>query len=311
MVADSLWLPRSTCDVWCLPSPASVPRVNPIRVATRLVSAAAVIVAAAATLPAIPLLPPAGRARVMRFFARRVLAALGVRHAMRGRMPARGALIVANHVSWLDVLVLMAYAPTRLLAKREVRSWPVIGPLAAAAGTVFIDRDRPRELPRTVAGVAAALREGGVVAVFPEGTTWCGRAGGRFRPAMFQAAVDAGVPVVPVTLRFGLAGDRDGDADTTIAAYVGEDTLLASVRRVVTARGLGVSLRSHPALHPAPGASRRALARAAQSAVQPSGPAVHVGPAASPPVPPPPVRLPAPDVPAPADAVHDRLRIAA
>jgi 1-acyl-sn-glycerol-3-phosphate acyltransferase len=264
MVTDSLWLPRSTCDTFCLPSSDTVPRVSPIRVVARVVAAVAVIVAAVATLPVFPLLTPARRGRVVRFFARGALAAFGVRHELSGRLPRRGALIVANHVSWLDVLVLLAHAPARLLAKREVRSWPVIGPLAAATGTVFIDRIRPRALPGTVAGVTAALRAGGVVIVFPEATTWCGRTGGRFRPAMFQAAVDAGVPVVPVTLRFGLAGGTP----TTVAAFIGEDTLLASLRRVLVARGLHITVRAHPALHPAPGASRRALARAAQAVVQ-------------------------------------------
>ncbi|GIG74859.1 1-acyl-sn-glycerol-3-phosphate acyltransferase [Planosporangium flavigriseum] len=242
--------------------------MSPIRVAVRGASALAVVALAAATLPAILLLTPAGRGRLLRFFARALLAAIGVRHALRGRLPRQGALIVANHVSWLDVVVLLAYAPARLLAKREVRSWPVVGALAAAAGTVFVDRFRPRALPGIVADVTAALRAGGVVAVFPEGTTWCGRTGGRFRPAMFQAAIDAGVPVAPVTLRFRLAGG----AQTTVAAFIGDDTLLASLRRVLSARDLHVTAQAHPALHPCPGASRRTLARAAQSVVQ--GPAV-------------------------------------
>jgi hypothetical protein len=136
--------------------------------------------------------------------------------------------------------------------------------MAASSGTVFIDRTRPRTLPATVADVAAALRAGGTVAVFPEGTTWCGRSSGPFRPAMFQAAIDAGAPIVPVTLRFLADG-----TPTTLAAFLGEDTLLASFRRVVSARGLEVTLSAHPALHPGIQASRRSLARAAASAVQP------------------------------------------
>jgi 1-acyl-sn-glycerol-3-phosphate acyltransferase len=263
MVADSLWLPRSTCDTYCLPSVESVPRVSPIRAVGRLVAALAVIAAAVALLPVIPVVPTAARTRLMGQFARVLLGACGVRHALRGRLPRRGALIVANHVSWLDVLVLLAYTPARLLAKHEVRCWPVIGWIARRAGSVFIDRNRPRALPGTVAAVATVLRSGAVVAAFPEGTTWCGRAGGRFRPALFQAAVDAGVPVVPVTLRFQLGVDTG----TTIAAYIGEDTLGASVRRVLTARGLRITVRAHPALYPEPGASRKILARAAESVV--------------------------------------------
>jgi hypothetical protein len=88
---------------------------------------------------------------------------------------------------------------------------------------------------------------------------------------VFQAAIDAGAPVAPVTLRFGLA---DG-APTTVAAFVSDDTLVASLRRVASARGLRVAVAAHPALHPVSGASRKALARAAQSAVQ--GPAAGSG----------------------------------
>lgn len=255
MSAYALWRPRSDCGPQCLPVDGGIPRVAPWHAAARMLSVLGVLLVAALALPVLALFPT-GAARLL---ARALLAALGVGHAAAGRVPRRGALLVANHVSWLDVLVLLAYSPARLIAKHEVRDWPVIGWFAAASRCVFLDRSRPRALPDAVAGAAAALRAGAVVAVFPEGTTWCGRASGLFRPAMFQAAIDAGVPVVPVTLRFALA---DG-AETTVAAYVGDDTLWASVNRVARARGLRVRLRAHPALHPADGASRRALARAA------------------------------------------------
>jgi 1-acyl-sn-glycerol-3-phosphate acyltransferase len=258
MVTETLWLPRSICDAQCLDT---VPRVGAAHAAVRMVMAAGVIALALLAVPLMVVAP----GRLTRFFARTLLAAFGVRHALNGRMPRRGALIVANHVSWLDVLVLAAHTPASLLAKQEVGDWPVIGWLARAAGTVFVDRSRPRSLPATIATVAGALRGGRSVAVFPEGTTWCGRTGGRFRPAVFQAAIDVGAPVAPVTLRFGLA---DGSG-TTIAAYIGDDTLLASVLRVVSARGLVVTAVAHPALYPAPGASRRVLAGAAQAVVQP------------------------------------------
>ncbi|MCW3844461.1 1-acyl-sn-glycerol-3-phosphate acyltransferase, partial [Micromonospora yasonensis] len=182
-------------------------------------------------------------------------------------LPRRRSLLVANHVSWLDILAVLAVSPARMLAKREVRDWPVVGLLAAAAGTVFVDRSRPRDLPATVGRVAAALGAGHSVAVFPEGTTWCGVADGcrparGFRPAMLQAAVDAGAPVVPLRLSYRYAGDP-----TTLAAFLGEETLWASVRRVLAARDLTVSVGVAAPLHPAAGADRRALARAAESAI--------------------------------------------
>jgi 1-acyl-sn-glycerol-3-phosphate acyltransferase len=279
----SLWQPRSTCDTDCLPPAGTLRRVNPVVAIARTATTLGVLAVAGASLAVVPLLSPARRAAALRLFARAVLRCLGIRHTASGRIPRRGALVVANHVSWLDILILLAHARVQIMAKHEVRQWPIIGQLAAATGTVFINRTKPRFLPSTVADVTAALRAGGVVAVFPEGTTWCGRSGGPFRPAMFQAAINAGAPVVPVTLRFLADG-----APTTVAAFLGEDTLWDSFRRVVATRGMEVTLSAHPALHPAPDASRRTLARAAASAVgtavQPVwSPALVGAPVAAPP----------------------------
>ncbi|CAG6397730.1 1-acyl-sn-glycerol-3-phosphate acyltransferase [Streptomyces cocklensis] len=181
-----------------------------------------------------------------------------------------GTLVVANHISWLDVLALLAVQPATLLAKREVGRWPLVGTLVRRAGTRFIDRDGLRGLPATVRELAALLRSGESVVVFPEGTTWCSAPGGPFRRATFQAALDAGAPVRPVTLAY----TRNG-APTTLPAYVGEGTFAGSLRRVATARGLTVHVTAHPALHPA-GHDRRTLAALARAAVFPQPPAeVH------------------------------------
>jgi 1-acyl-sn-glycerol-3-phosphate acyltransferase len=267
----SLWQPESPCHAGCIPPPAA--RLSPARQAGRLTALLAVLLAGAAALPVLPLIGPARQAALFRALARGVLCALGVRLAVRGRLPRGHALLVANHISWLDVVALLAVAPARLLAKREVRDWPLIGALAAAHGTVFLDRRRPRSLPATVAEVASALRGGAVIALFPEGTTWCGTpAGGPFRPAMFQAAVDAGAAVVPVCIRY--TGARQaGDEATALPAFVGADTLWTSLRRVVAAPTLTVSLAASPALYPDAAATRRALARMAETAVRTEQPA--------------------------------------
>jgi 1-acyl-sn-glycerol-3-phosphate acyltransferase len=262
-VTSDLWLPRSACDMTCLPVPGSTPTVPILVRVGRLLAVAALVLGGAVLLPVLPLLSSRARSAVGRRWAGALLRGLGVRLMVRGRRPVRRALLVSNHVSWLDILVMLAVAPARMVAKREVRDWPVIGWLAAAAGTVFIDRSRPKHLPRTVAEVAAALRGGAVVGVFPEGTTRCGSAAGRFRPAMFQAAIDAGAMVVPVRLTFKL---NDGES-TSIAAFLGEDTLWASLRRVLGVRGLVIAATVAPALHPDATASRRSLARVAESVV--------------------------------------------
>ncbi|MEO3817849.1 lysophospholipid acyltransferase family protein [Plantactinospora sp. B24E8] len=206
-----------------------------------------VLLLGAALVAVLPLLSRAGRQTAGRRWARLVLAAVGVTLVVRGEPPRNRALLVANHVSWLDIPAVLAVSPARMLAKHEVRRWPLIGSLAARGGTLFVDRTRPRALPETVVQVAGALRSGAVVAVFPEGTTWCGApradAGcgwwsGRFRPAMFQAAVDARVPVVPVRLSY-----RAGSVGATAApAFLADESMLDSVRRVLALRDLVVTV---------------------------------------------------------------------
>ncbi|MFF0120899.1 lysophospholipid acyltransferase family protein [Micromonospora arida] len=270
-VARDLWRPASGCDDDCLPTAGEVPTVPVARRVLRLVAALGMLLAGIPVVALLPVLPTRERQALVSGWARATAGAFGVRLVIRGRLPRRRALLVANHASWLDILAVLAVAPTRMVAKREIRSWPVVGLLAAAAGTVFVDRARPLALPGTVARVADALRAGRSVAVFPEGTTWCAgngatdcRPGGGFRPATFQAAIDTGSPVVPLRLTYRCAATG---STTTAAAFLGADTLLRSVARVVAARELVVSVTIAAALHPARDADRRLLARAAESAV--------------------------------------------
>jgi 1-acyl-sn-glycerol-3-phosphate acyltransferase len=251
-----------------------------LRGCLRLAAVVAVVACSPAVLGLCAVLAGRRRARVVRGYHRVLLAAAGVRLRVIGpaypvRAAGRGFLTVADHVSWLDVPVLCAVYGSRMLAKAEVRGWPVIGPVAAAAGTVFLRRDRLRALPAAVAAMAQALRTGDVVAGFPEGTTWCGIARGRYRPAMFQAAVDAGVPVVPVSLRFTV-----DDLLCTRVAFVGAHTLPGAIWRTVTQPRLEVRVRAGQAISPA-GSTRRDLAGRAQRAARdglgivPTATAVH------------------------------------
>lgn len=289
---NPLWQPRSACGPHCLPGPGETPTVSRLRRAGRLAALFGALLFGVLLLPVLPLLPPNGRQVGGRWWARLVLGSLGITLRIRGRMPRRRALLTANHISWLDIMATLAVAPARMLAKQEVRQWPLIGWLASAGGTIFVNRTRPRALPQTVAKVAEALRADTVVAVFPEGTTWCGKpreasdcpAAGRFRPAMFQAAIDAGAPVVPLTITYRTGPGREG---TTAAAFLGEDSLWVSLRRVLAVRGLSITVTAAPALHPEESVSRRRLAQAAQSAVRFAGPLGQPGTSA-------PVSLPVP-----------------
>lgn len=169
------WIPACVCDARCLPPPGAVPVVGPLRAALRLVTVVALVAGAVVVLP---LFPPAVRRRAQQHWCRGVLAAIGVRLDVRGQTPPdSAALVVSNHVSWLDVLALGAVQPLRMLAGSEVRTWPVVGRLVTGSGALYIDRARLTALPGAVRAVSDALRAGAAVGAFPEGTTWCGRAG--------------------------------------------------------------------------------------------------------------------------------------
>ncbi|WP_063830630.1 lysophospholipid acyltransferase family protein [Kitasatospora phosalacinea] len=261
----SAWLPTAPCTPGDCVSVAG-PRAGAARRALRLACCLLVLAAGVLATPLVRALAWLPAERLVRWWSRLLLASLGVRvraGAAPGR-PAGGSLLVSNHISWLDVLLVAAVRPGRMLAKTEVGRWPVLGPLTAWGGTIFIDRDRLRALPGTVEEIAAALRRGERVVVFPEGSTWCGRGGGgRFRPALFEAAVRADVPVQPVTLRYRTADGRP----STAPAFVGEDGLAASLWRVVSARGLTAEVEFLPQLPPALFPGRRQLAAAAQRVV--------------------------------------------
>ncbi|MFC5719624.1 lysophospholipid acyltransferase family protein [Streptomyces gamaensis] len=201
--------------------------------------------------------------RALRFGFRAILRALGIRLEIHGA-PERhqgGTLLVANHISWLDLIALGALAAPRVIAKAELLDSRVMAVLTGSLRCIHLDRNRPRALPPAVAGTTAALRDGATVALFPEATTWCGATGGPYRPAFFQSALDAGAVVRPVVLRYRTADHTPA----TDVAYVGTP-LRTSVHRVLSARALTVELHLLPPLHPQPGDNRRTLAARAQRA---------------------------------------------
>ncbi|MFL1898842.1 lysophospholipid acyltransferase family protein [Streptomyces tauricus] len=233
------------------------------RAVLRLVSLLGVVAAGILVIPVVARAPAGLRDRLIRMWCRTIARTAGVRLRVTGAAPPTGGLLlVANHISWLDIPLLAAVRPARMLAKAEIRQWPVAGALTASSGALFIERDRLRALPETVGRIAESLRGGGAVVVFPEGSTWCGRAQGRFRRAAFQAALDADAAVQPVRLHYR----HDGGAVSTAPAFVGSDSLLTSVWRVVSARDLVAEVRVGPVLPPGCAADRRDLARAAETA---------------------------------------------
>ncbi|MGM1063696.1 lysophospholipid acyltransferase family protein [Saccharothrix sp. Mg75] len=255
------WMPVSPCGDGCVDH--ATPTVGGLRAFLRGFAAVVVLLSGALVVCAVPVLRGGARQSVLRGWFRVLLRAFGVRLRVVGPVfqatPGRGVLVVSNHVSWLDELALDATQPIRLVAKRDIRDWPVLGRLITAARTVYLDRERLSLLPGTVAELAGALRGGAAVGIHAEGTTWCGVASGRYRPALFQAALDAGVPVRPVVLRYLQQG-----RPSTRPAFVGSDSLVDSVRRVLRARRLVVEVHVLEEVAPGRAADRRELAAIVQ-----------------------------------------------
>ena len=168
--------------------------------------------------------------------------------------PRGNVLIVANHVSWLDIFVLQAEQPARFVAKSELARWPVIGRLIRGSGTLFIERTRRRDTERVNRRAADALRSGDAIVVFPEGTTTDGTTVLKFHGSLLQPVVDAEGHLLPVAIRY-----HDGAGTLSLAAeYAGDTSFATSFWRVCGERRLAVDLI---AASPMPG-ERRAPARA-------------------------------------------------
>lgn len=154
-----------------------------------------------------------------RFWSRNLLAILGVRLSVRGQaltMADRGVMLVANHVSWLDIFLLNAVRPVRFVAKSEVRAWPLLGRLATLSGTLYVERSRRKDISRVNTAIESALSQGDCLAFFPEGTTSDGRGIRPFLASLFQPVIDAGIPLQAVALRYI---KPDGSPDLAPAYY--------------------------------------------------------------------------------------------
>jgi 1-acyl-sn-glycerol-3-phosphate acyltransferase len=204
------------------------------------------------------------REQAVQAWAARLLVLTGIRLQVSGEPMAAGpVLLVANHISWLDIVVMHAAGYCRFVSKADVAHWPLIGSLATGAGTLYIERASRRDAMRVVHHMRDRLAAGDVVAIFPEGTTGDGRALLPFHANLVQAAISAEVPVQPLALRF-----VDGlGAPSFAPSFVGDETLVGSVWRTLAAEGLVAQVRyGAPQEHG--GRDRRAWALELQHAVE-------------------------------------------
>jgi 1-acyl-sn-glycerol-3-phosphate acyltransferase len=158
----------------------------------------------ATTTSVFPFLAPASRRAIVRRWCGRLLRILNVDLRVHGQWPshAGNVLVVANHISWLDIFVLNAVQPVRFVAKSELARWPVVGRMIRGVGTLFVERSRMRDARRVNGQATAALAGGDVVAVFPEGTTTDGTELLPFKSSLFEPIVEAQGHIQPVAIRF-------------------------------------------------------------------------------------------------------------
>ncbi|MCA1958673.1 MAG: 1-acyl-sn-glycerol-3-phosphate acyltransferase [Nitrospira sp.] len=182
---------------------------------------------------AFPRIEPSRHDGIIQRWCREVLDILHINVSVHGRpMPGNASpvMFVANHVSWLDVLLLNACRRMRFVAKTEVRSWPLIGWIAAGTGTMFFKRTSPHQLACVMHSMTAVLGCGGCVALFPEGTTTDGTAVRTFHSGLFESAIRANVPIRPIGISY-LKSDGSLDADI---AFVGDESLVSSILNVLS-----------------------------------------------------------------------------
>lgn len=210
-----------------------------------------------------PFLSQAQRARRKQAWSAILLGILGVRVDACIAPMTSGCLIVANHISWLDIFVINALLPSAFVSKADVRNWPIIGWLAATNDTVFLRRGSRGHAHMVNEEIGEKLRAGTPVAVFPEGTTTDGQRLLSFHAALIQPALLAGCPVVPLALSYW-----ESDGSRSLAPrYDGDISFTQCLSNIAARPCLHVRLRSLPALGVA-GEDRRSVAKEAHARIQ-------------------------------------------
>lgn len=188
----------------------------------------------------------AGQRHMVQQWSVQALSIMGVRLQVLGAEPAGAMLVVANHMSWLDIMVMNAACPSRFVSKSDVKHWPMVGRLVEASGTLFIERESRRDALRVVHHMAECLRAGERLAVFPEGTTGDGSQVLPFHANLLQAALATDAAVCPVGLRYTRHQAFNPSPEVPLGMtamhpaplYINDDTLVNSIWRTVRAADL-------------------------------------------------------------------------
>lgn len=195
-------------------------------------------------------------------WSRQLLRILGIRVETAGTDAPPGCLIVANHISWVDIFAINALRPAAFVAKAEVREWPLVGWLSATNDTIFLIRGSRQHARQINGEIDARLNAGRDVAIFPEGRTTDGTHLLEFHGALLQPAIETGRPVLPVAVSYHEADGRRSLAPSFADAI----TLPQCFAAILACRSLTARLTPLPVIETA-GKSRRDVSSAAHAAI--------------------------------------------
>ncbi len=183
---------------------------------------------------------------LIRWWIRRALKILGIRPNLVGTIPASGVLLVCNHVSWLDALLVGGHLRCRFLVKQEVGSWPIIGQLLRSAGSTFIARGANKNAAVND-NLQGFLQNGEMALIYPEATTTWGDEVSYFFPRLFKSAIAANAPVQPLAVSWGEL-ERDGKRYRSAAPYTDDVNFIGNIRDMLMSPYTPVELRFLPAI---------------------------------------------------------------
>ncbi len=205
------------------------------------------------------------RDKLVRWWSKGLLWRFNIQVVVRGQPPRRtekGYMVLANHISWIDIHALNSINPVRFIAKSDIDTWPVFGYLARKTGTIFINRNSRRDTARIVETTAACLSRGDNIAFFPEGTTTDGTLLARFKSSIVQAAINARSTIYPVAIRYPRP---DGGINTQLA-YAGETTIVEAITQTLKTKHPVVEIYFLPTIS-SDASNRQAITKKAYEAI--------------------------------------------
>lgn len=186
-----------------------------------------------------PLISQSRREAIVKAWSQLLIKVLGVKVRIEGAPIQDGAvMLVANHVSWIDIFILNSCRTTAFVAKKEIKDWPIVGRLVAQAGTIFVDRSSRAAMRGVNKELDERYAKGMCTGLFPEGTTSDGLSVKSFFGGLLEAPLKAQVPIQPVAILLYFKGERSG-----YPSFIDDETLVHNIWVLLSNSGIAVTMK--------------------------------------------------------------------